>query len=156
MNFAIECFAKVENFIIPIIKEHRQSFDHENIRDFLDLMIQQNTENTNPNSAFYGKTGEDSILQSYVDLFLAGSETTTSSLLWAILYLLHFPEWQKKIHIEIDMIIGQNRLPSFDDMSQLHLTNAFLLESLRMTSFVPMGAFHYNTEPIQVSSNNHS
>ena len=152
MQFAMDCFDQLENFILPIIKEHRQTFEPENIRDFLDLMIQQNNESIDPKSAFFGKTGEASILQSYVDLFLSGSETTTSSLLWAFLYLLHFPEWQKKIHEEIDTVIGLNRLPSFEDVSHMHLTNAFLLESLRLTSFIPMGAFHYNSETIHVTS----
>jgi cytochrome P450 len=39
-----------------------------------------------------------------VDLFLAGMETTTTSLMIITLHLLHHPEVQKKVHEEIDEV----------------------------------------------------
>jgi cytochrome P450 len=49
-----------------------------------------------------------------VDLFLAGAETTSSTLQWAMLYMIAFPEIQKKVQQEIDSAIGL-RLPTLDD-----------------------------------------
>ena len=39
-----------------------------------------------------------------IDLFIAGMETTSSSLLWTFFYLLHHPEVQKRVHQELDEV----------------------------------------------------
>jgi len=41
------------------------------------------------------------------DLFVAGSETTASTLGWGILCLLHYPETQKKLYEEISAVVGE-------------------------------------------------
>jgi cytochrome P450 len=51
-------------------------------------------------------------------LFLAGAETTSTTLQWAMLYMLAFPEVQRKVQAEIDAVIGSNRTPSLDDKSR--------------------------------------
>ena len=60
-------------------------------RDFFDLMISEVKKTTDPKSSFYGKTGEYAIINDMIDLYFAGMETTSSSLNWSFLYLLHFP-----------------------------------------------------------------
>ena len=84
-------FGRICNFIIPKIEEHKRTYNEDNHRDFLDLMLSEIKRTTDPLSSFYGKTGEYSIINDFIDLFLAGMETTSSSLLWSFLYLLHFP-----------------------------------------------------------------
>ena len=49
------------------------------------------------------------------DLFLAGAETTSTTLFWSILYLTQNPSVQIKVQAEIDDVIGKGRLPSRDD-----------------------------------------
>ncbi len=49
-----------------------------------------------------------------MDLFAAGSETTATTLSWAVLYLILNPDIQVKIHREIDDAIG-SREPSLED-----------------------------------------
>ena len=44
-----------------------------------------------------------------VDLFLGGSETTATSINWTILYLLHYPQVQEKLHAELDQVVGRSR-----------------------------------------------
>ena len=44
---------------------------------------------------------EDDLFQCIVDLFLAGTDTTTGSLRWLLLRLIHNPEVQKKCQQEI-------------------------------------------------------
>ena len=77
-------------------------------------------------------------------------ETTTSSLLWAILFLLHYPEVQAKVQTEIDDIVGSSRKVSLDDKSNLPYTNAVLQESLRMATITPMALPHFTTEDLEV------
>ena len=49
-----------------------------------------------------------------VDLFSAGSETTSTTLAWAVLYLILYPDVQEKVHREIDEVLG-DREPSMED-----------------------------------------
>ena len=48
------------------------------------------------------------------DLFLAGAETTSTTLTWACLYLSLYPDKQEKLHKEIDRDLG-GKLPSLAD-----------------------------------------
>ena len=41
-----------------------------------------------------------------LDLFFAGTETSATSLTWAILYMIREPEIQAKVHQELDEVIG--------------------------------------------------
>lgn len=47
---------------------------------------------------------ERNMFRVIVDLFVAGTETTTTTLDWAFLYLAEFPHIQKKCHEEIQLV----------------------------------------------------
>jgi len=47
---------------------------------------------------------EQNIFRVITDLFLAGSETTSVSLDWAMLYMSEFPDTQKKCQNEIEKV----------------------------------------------------
>lgn len=49
------------------------------------------------------------------DLYGAGQATTSNLLTWTVLYLVRFPEAQKKLQNELDEVIGRNRVPSLAD-----------------------------------------
>lgn len=104
------------------------------------------------NFLFSRDKGESTLTNILVDLFIAGMETTSTSLLWAFLYMLHNPECQEKVFEEIQTHVGLNRLPSLSDQSAMHYTNAFLLETLRASCFVPLSVFHYTFDDIQIGS----
>ena len=44
------------------------------------------------------------------DLFLAGSETTSTTLNWAVLYMVRYPDIQAKVQEELDTVVGTDRL----------------------------------------------
>ncbi len=50
-----------------------------------------------------------------MDLFAAGSETTATTLAWAVLFMILHPDSQRKVQQEIDQVIGHDREPSLDD-----------------------------------------
>ena len=53
-----------------------------------------------------------------MDLFLAGAETTSTTLTWSLINLITNPEKQKKIHDEIDNILGDTQ-PSLEHKGRL-------------------------------------
>ena len=42
-------------------------------------------------------------------MFIAGTETTTSTIRWVLFYLIKHPEIQQKIHQEIEYEIGMQK-----------------------------------------------
>lgn len=58
---------------------------------------------------------EIQLLAICVDLFIAGSETTTKSLGFGFLYLMLFPEVQRKAQEEIDRILDRDQFPTLAD-----------------------------------------
>ena len=56
-------------------------------------------------------------------ILFSGAETTSSSLLWAILFLLHHPEVQRKVQAEIDEVVGPSRRVSLGGHSKTTLAN---------------------------------
>lgn len=60
-----------------------------------------------PESCFYKETGKENLLHMLVDLFLAGTETTSTTLAWAILYMVREEEVQKKVQEELDRVVGE-------------------------------------------------
>jgi len=52
------------------------------------------------------------------DFFLAGSDTTSTTLNWAVLHLLHYPNIQAKLQEELDKVVGKSRWPSLTDRNR--------------------------------------
>ncbi|XP_036199574.1 cytochrome P450 2U1 [Myotis myotis] len=134
----------VLNFLKRIIKEHRESLDVENPRDYIDMYLLHVDEEkkNNSNSSF----NEDYLLYIISDLFIAGTDTTSNSLLWCILYMSLNPDIQEKVHEEIERAIGADRVPSFTDKAQMPYTEATIMEVQRLTMVVPLSIPHMTSE----------
>lgn len=80
------------------------------------------------------------------DLFIAGSETTATTLQWICLYLASFPDCQRKIY---DEILWENG-GSIGGIRQCDMpfTCAFIKESLRFSTLAPLGMLHATTEDV--------
>ena len=67
---------------------------------------------------FLFKITDDQLLVSVLDLFAAGTETTTSSLLWSFIFMAQYPEVQRKVQAEIDANVGRERPIRVSDKSK--------------------------------------
>ncbi|PAA71781.1 hypothetical protein BOX15_Mlig029931g1 [Macrostomum lignano] len=85
------------------------------------------------------------------ELFLAGTDTTANTLRWAILFMIENPDVADKVYEEIVEKIGRERLPTMQDRSVLHYTQAAIEEVHRRASLVPLGVLHRITSDITVS-----
>ena len=82
------------------------------------------------------------------DLFGAGTETTTTTLRWALLYLLHNPDMLHRVKREVEEALGPSRMPSMKDKQHMPYTEAVLCEVQRMGDIVPLGVPHACTEDV--------
>jgi cytochrome P450 len=63
-----------------------------------------------------------------------------------ILVMFVFPHVQDKAQKELDRVVGQDRLPDFEDKKKLPYLMATYWELLRWTSLVPLAIPHRATE----------
>jgi cytochrome P450 len=78
-----------------------------------------------------GMTDQD-IRDEVLTLLLAGHETSTNALSWAYHLLASHPEAAERLHVEVDAVLGDGRLPTADDVAKLHYTRAVVDESMRL------------------------
>ena len=56
-----------------------------------------------------------------------------------VLAMVLYPDVQKRAQAEIDLVIGRNWLPTFEDRASLPYIDATLRETLRWEPVVPLG-----------------
>jgi cytochrome P450 len=85
------------------------------------------------------------------DLFVAGSDTTQTSLRWALFYMATYPKIQDKVYEEISEKFGNDEIPSFADRTKLPYTEATLLEIQRQATLLPLSLIHRATESTKLA-----
>ncbi|XP_074010724.1 cytochrome P450 2H1-like isoform X2 [Numenius arquata] len=126
---------KVDQFTLDIIEEHQRTLDPSCPRDFVDAFLNKmEQEKGNSHSKFTVET----LSRSTLDLFLAGTGTTSITLRHGFLILQKYPEIVEKIQKEIDSVIGRDRSPCMADRSQMPYTDAVVHEIQRFIDFLPL------------------
>lgn len=77
-------------------------------------------------------------------LWEAGSDTTSTQLYGFIQALLLYPHIQTKGQAELDAIIGQDRMPTLNDIDRLPYVRACVKETLRWHPAAILGAFPHS------------
>uniref|UniRef100_H3AF76 Cytochrome P450 family 2 subfamily D member 6/pseudo n=1 Tax=Latimeria chalumnae TaxID=7897 RepID=H3AF76_LATCH len=93
---------------------------------------------------------EGNLIFTTLDMFLAGTETTTTTLRWALLYMVLYPDIQAKVHEEIDRVIGKDRDPTLKDQLEMPFTNAVIHEVQRSGDILPLGVLHMTCKDAEV------
>ena len=133
------------------VREHEEIFESGEPRDFIDVALVEINTTSDPTSSFYGDRGREQLVNILFDLFVAGSETTSTTLSWAVLYMLRHPDVQAKVQSELDKVVGRGRLPTMADRQDLPYTEATLMEVQRHASILPTGLAHYSRHSITVN-----
>ena len=95
-------------FLEEQVKQHKATIDEDSSRDMMDLFLKEIEKTTDVESSFYQERGHFAMINGFMDLFVAGMETTSSSLLWTFLYMLHHPDIKQKVHYELDKVTFKN------------------------------------------------
>lgn len=65
-----------------------------------------------------------------------GAETTSSTLQWAMLYMITYPDVQVKVQEEIDAVIGSSRVPTLEDRPRYGLIRSIYTDLLTNWSYL--------------------
>ncbi|XP_008829235.1 cytochrome P450 2C29-like isoform X1 [Nannospalax galili] len=135
-----------KSYFMKKIKEHQESLDVTNPRDFIDYyLIKRNQENHNHSSEFT----LENLAITVSDLFAAGTETTSITLRYALLLLLKYPHVTAKVQEEIDRVVGRHRGPCMQDRSSMPYTDAMVHEVQRYIDLIPTNLPHAVTSDVK-------
>ena len=124
--------------------------DSDNPLNFTEALIAKIQETKDPNSPFYGDRGELNLVNVLIDLFIGGSDTSSTTLNWTMLYMILNPEVQNKVRDELKSNVGPFKRPKMEERHLTPYTEAVIHEVQRMGNILPMAVFHYTTDEIQV------
>lgn len=127
---------ELHNLFMETIRAHQASYTKEKADD--DLIYAYITEmkerEHDKNSTFT----ELQLTMIILDIFIAGSQTTSITIDLALMMLVLRKDIQTKMYDEIAKVIGKETAPSVTFRSQMSYTEAFLLEVQRFFHIVPI------------------
>nr|XP_037851966.1 cytochrome P450 2C31-like [Chlorocebus sabaeus] len=145
-NVIFKNYALQRSFILEKVKEHQESLDINNPRDFIDyFLIRMEKEKHNKESEFT----MDNLVATIWDMFSAGTETTSTTMRYGLLLLLKHPEISAKVREEIDHVVGKNRSVCMQDRSRMPYTDAVVHEIQRYIDLIPTSVPRAVTQDIR-------
>nr|CAB3235762.1 cytochrome P450 2U1-like [Phallusia mammillata] len=121
----------IQAMIGELINEHKSTFDPNDIRDILDGYL-ESFAHKEDNFVF------ENCRDFCFDLFVAGTETTSTTLKWALLCLMLHQDVQDKMAKEIDNVIGKDGTASLSHREKMPFSCAVLHEVMRFKTLVPL------------------
>ncbi|KAF7538586.1 hypothetical protein G7054_g2820 [Neopestalotiopsis clavispora] len=113
-----------------VLKERVADQDNER-KDLLTAMLRGRDSMTGK------KMTDDSIIDNLITFLIAGHETTSGTLSYAMYELLRKPEEYRKVREEVDRVIGTGPV-TVEHMTKLPYIEAVLRETLRLDSPIPV------------------
>lgn len=127
-----------DNYTTPYVRQFQKDFNeneepHNFVTAYLKEMKKKKDKRTPSN------LNDKNLLSIVRILFAAGTDTTSTSILWCLLYMLHYPKVQEKVFREIEVHVENERLPNMTDKPKLTYLNAVIMETQRIANIAPIG-----------------
>ncbi|XP_069577053.1 cytochrome P450 2F5-like [Brachyistius frenatus] len=142
---AFSTIEEVRKFIMVKIQEHQDTLDPGSPRDYIDCFLMRLRQEKNiPTTEFH----YENLVSTVLNLFLAGTETTSSTIRFGLNVLIKYPKIQETMQQEIDTVVGHTRCPYMEDRKSLPFTDAVIHEIQRFMDMVPLSLPHYTLQDI--------
>ncbi|CAG13604.1 unnamed protein product, partial [Tetraodon nigroviridis] len=135
------CIAVRDRLLTRKLEEHKATLGDGQPRDLLDalLMGQVDRGRSQESEGLEDETiTDDHVLMTAAEAFGAGVETTSTTLLWILAYLLHHPRVQEQVQKELDEHVGRERLVRLSDRAKLTYLDCVINEGMRICPVSPV------------------
>ncbi|KFP71950.1 Cytochrome P450 2J6, partial [Acanthisitta chloris] len=129
----MSCTDFMKALVAKEIESHKAKGRKDENQYFIDYYLDKIHKTKGDADATYD---EENLIQTIFDLFVAGTETTATTLRWALLYMVLYPDVQEKVQKELDAVLGCSRVISYEDRKKLPYTNAVVHEIQRYSNIL--------------------
>nr|BDE26439.1 chalcone 3-hydroxylase [Dahlia pinnata] len=135
--------ARFDSFLNTILEEHKSGNGGD---DLLSTLISLKDDADGEG----GKLSDVEIKALLLNLFVAGTDTSSSTVEWAIAELIRHPELLEQAQKEMDIVVGRERLVTESDLGQLTLLQAIVKETFRLHPSTPLSLPRIASESCEI------
>ncbi|XP_077147781.1 cytochrome P450 2K1-like isoform X2 [Ranitomeya variabilis] len=135
---------EAQKFITETFTKHKEQLDINDQRTLIDTFLVKQQEEKSEFSPYFHN---DNLVILVSNLFAAGMETTSSTLQWAFLLMMKYPEIQKNVQNEIEKVIGSSE-PQSEHRKLMPYTDAVIHEVQRFANIIPTNLPHATTQDV--------
>ncbi|XP_027132226.1 cytochrome P450 17A2 isoform X1 [Larimichthys crocea] len=136
-----ECITIRDQLLSHKLEEHKASLGDGDPRDLLDALLKGQMDSGRGQKSSRSadeRITDDHVLMTAAEAFGAGVETTSTTLLWILAYLLHHPEVQERVQKELDEQVGAERPVCMSDRGRLPYLDCVINEGMRIRPVSPV------------------
>ncbi|CAJ1909935.1 unnamed protein product [Sphenostylis stenocarpa] len=126
----VRVVGKFDQVLEHILEEHEEN--NSETGDMMDILLQVYKD---PNAEM--KLTRNDIKAFFLDIFLAGTDTSSTASQWAMAEITNNPGVSRKLRAEIDAVVGTSRLVTESDVPNLRYLQAVVKEVLRLHPTAP-------------------
>lgn len=139
-----------DEFLEGILEEHinkKRMVDGDDgeVQDLVDVLLDAQRENT---TSF--TLDRDVIKAAIMDIFAAGTVTTSTVTVWAISELIRHPSVMKKLQHEVGEIAQGKSMIHEEDLEKMHYLQAVLKETMRLHTPLPLLISRKSTQDVKL------
>ncbi|KAI3953329.1 hypothetical protein MKW92_024520 [Papaver armeniacum] len=135
-----------DDMLDKIIDEHVEVFDKDNLKDFIDVLLDCMASNDTEFSI-----GRSNIKAIALDILLGSMDTTATAIDWTLTELIKNPRVMRKVQDELEREAGLDRLVEESDLPKLEYLDMVIKETLRLHPVAPLLLPHESIEDCQVN-----
>ncbi|XP_056261447.1 cytochrome P450 2K1-like [Seriola aureovittata] len=131
---------------LELVRRLKETLNPQMCRGFVDafLVRKQHLEKSEiTNSHFHN----ENLLMTVIQLFGAGTETTSTTIRWGLLFMAKYPKIQDQVQEELSRVIGSRQV-QVEDRKNLPFTDAVIHETQRLANISPMSLPHKTSQDI--------
>uniref|UniRef100_A0A3B6NJP3 Cytochrome P450 n=1 Tax=Triticum aestivum TaxID=4565 RepID=A0A3B6NJP3_WHEAT len=120
-------------------------------KDLLGLLLAMVQEDKSLTGAEENKITDTDVKALILNLLVAGTDTTSITVEWAMAELIRHPDIMKQAQEELDAVMGRERLVSESDLPRLTSLSAIIKETFRLHPSTPLSLPRMATEDCKVA-----
>ncbi|XVF60190.1 hypothetical protein PTKIN_Ptkin08bG0024500 [Pterospermum kingtungense] len=139
---------QLDTYLDQIIQEHRALKIHNGVsnnKDFVSILLQLQKD-----SMVEMDLTQDNIKALLLDMFVGGTDTTTTTIEWMMAELLKHPNIMKKVQEEVRNVVGKKSKIDVDDTNKMEYLKCVIKETLRLHPAAPLLAPRETTASVKL------
>ncbi|CAL1352663.1 unnamed protein product [Linum trigynum] len=129
---------RLDSFLTQILEEHGKTAHDAFAGGHVDFLTSLSSLKLDDDDGEGGKLTDTEIKALLLNMFTAGTDTSSSTVEWALAELIRHPNTLAGLQSELDSIVGRDRLVSEQDLPKLPYLQAVIKETFRLHPSTPL------------------